>query len=81
MELISPRVSNFCREAATEPETFWARAAEKLHWFRKWDRVFERDYPTFRWFIGAETNLAYNCLDFHVDRGWGGRRSLSQRAR
>ena len=72
MELISPLVSNFCREAATEPEGFWARAAEKLHWFRMWDRVFERDYPTFRWFIGAETNLAYNCLDFHVDRGRGG---------
>ena len=42
------------------------RAAEQLPWFRRWDRVFEWNYPTFRWFIGGETNLAYNALDRHV---------------
>lgn len=30
------------------------------------------DAPTFRWYIGGETNLAYNALDYHVKRGWGG---------
>ena len=37
-----------------------------LRWFRTWDRVFDWDFPTFRWFIGGQTNLAYNCLDYHV---------------
>ncbi len=33
--------------------------------------MFEWTFPTFRWFIGAETNLAYNALDRHVANGRG----------
>jgi acetyl-CoA synthetase len=76
MELVSPIVRAMQREAATDPEGFWARAAEQLPWFRKWDRVFEWEPPTFRWYIGGQTNLAYNCLDHHVSRGWGGHAAL-----
>jgi acetyl-CoA synthetase len=54
-----------------DPEVLWADAAEQLPWFRKWDRVFEWNFPTFRWFIGAETNIAYNALDHHVAAGRG----------
>ena len=56
-------------EGAADPEGFWARQAEELPWFRRWDRVFEWEFPTFRWFLGAETNLAHNCLDRHVADG------------
>ncbi|RMF85188.1 MAG: acetate--CoA ligase [Nitrospinota bacterium] len=60
-------------EAQTDWEGFWARGAEQLPWFRKWDKVFEYDrYPSFRWFIGAQTNIAYNALDHHVQQGRGG---------
>jgi len=76
IELINPIVRRWRHEAATDPDGFWARAAEQLPWFRKWDRVFEWNFPTFRWFLGAETNLAYNCLDHHVARGWGGHTAL-----
>jgi acetyl-CoA synthetase len=38
--------------------------------------VFEWTFPTFRWFIGAETNLAYNALDLHVASGRGERLAL-----
>ncbi|MCI0438408.1 MAG: AMP-binding protein, partial [Chloroflexi bacterium] len=76
METINPIVNRWRREASEDPEGFWARAAEQLPWFRKWDRVFERDYPSFRWFLGGETNLAYNCLDHHVARGWGGHAAI-----
>src|SRR2546421_4009568 len=64
------------REAAADPEGFWARAAHQLPWFRTWDRVFEWDPPTFRWFLGAQTNLSYNCLDRHVAAGRGGHTAL-----
>ncbi len=74
--MINPVVRSFTREASEDPEGFWARAAEKIPWFRKWDRVFEWTPPTFRWFIGAQTNLCYNCLDFHVARGRGGQAAL-----
>jgi acetyl-CoA synthetase len=75
-DLINPIVRRWCREAQEQPDTFWARAASQLHWFRTWERVFEWDFPTFRWFVGGTTNLAYNCLDYHVQRGWGGHTAL-----
>ena len=59
------------RQALADPVGFWARAAETVPWFKTWDRVFEWQPPTFRWFIGAETNISYNCLDYHVAAGRG----------
>lgn len=73
---MTPVVQRMLDDAQQDPEAFWARAATALPWFRTWDRVFEWTYPTFRWFLGAETNLAYNALDHHVARGWGGHAAL-----
>jgi len=65
------------RAAATrDPEGFWAAAAEKVAWSKRWDTVLEWDPPTFRWFVGGETNLAFNCLDAHVIAGEGDRIAL-----
>jgi acetyl-CoA synthetase len=64
------------QEAKTDPDGFWAREAERLPWFKKWDRVFDWTPPTFRWFSGAETNLAWNCLDHHVAAGRAGHGAL-----
>ncbi len=54
----------------------WGRAADQLPWFRKWDQVLDWTPPTFKRFVGAQTNLAYNALDYHVKRGWGGHTAL-----
>ena len=50
-----------------DPEGFWAEAAEGLHWFRRWDQVFQWEYPNFRWFVGGQTNICYNALDVHLN--------------
>jgi len=76
MQPINPIVRRWRQDAADNPDQFWARAAEQLAWFRTWDQVFEWNYPTFRWFGGAQTNLSYNALDRHVKRGWGGHAAL-----
>ena len=76
MDLINPVVRQWQERAKADPEAFWGEAAEQLPWFRKWDRVFDWDYPNFRWFLNAETNLAYNCLDHHVAQGWGGHTAM-----
>ena len=76
MEMIGPTLRAFKKEASEDLEAFWGRAADKLPWFRRWDRVLDWRPPTFRWFVGGETNLAYNCLDHHVARGWGGHAAL-----
>ena len=57
------------RRSIEDPEGFWAKVAKELEWFRPWDRVFEWTYPTFRWFIGGQCNITYNCLDRNVQRG------------
>ena len=76
MGLINPIVQKWLDEAQEDPETFWGRAAEQLPWFRKWDEVLEWNRPTFKWFVGGQTNMAYNALDHHVNRGWGGHTAL-----
>jgi acetyl-CoA synthetase len=55
------------REAAEDREAFWARMAEELDWFRKWDTVLEWEPPFARWFVGGKLNVAHNCLDRHLD--------------
>ena len=53
-------------EAAGDPEAFWAKQAEDLHWFKKWDTVLEWNEPFAKWFVGGKLNIAYNCLDRHL---------------
>jgi acetyl-CoA synthetase len=54
------------KEAADAPEEFWARMAEELHWFKRWDKVLKWDAPHAEWFVGGLTNISYNCLDRHL---------------
>ena len=74
--MATPTVRQFLDDGLRDPEAFWARAAEAVPWFRKWDRAFEWTFPTFRWFIGGQTNLAYNALDHHVAKGRGAHTAL-----
>ncbi|HEY8348100.1 MAG TPA: acetate--CoA ligase [Symbiobacteriaceae bacterium] len=53
--------------AERDREGFWAAQAEKLHWFRRWDRVLEWNPPYAKWFLGGKLNAAYNCVDRHVN--------------
>jgi acetyl-CoA synthetase len=53
-------------EAAKDPAAFWAKQAEDLHWFRKWDSALEWNEPFAKWFVGGKLNVSYNCLDRHL---------------
>jgi acetyl-CoA synthetase len=53
-------------EATADPEGFWARMAEALHWFKKWDTVLNWQPPHAEWFAGGRINISYNCLDRHL---------------
>jgi acetyl-CoA synthetase len=53
-------------EATADPESFWARMAEELHWFKKWDKVLQWEPPHAQWFVGGELNISDNCLDRHL---------------
>ena len=73
---IDPKVQSWKRSASDDPERFWGEAAEALPWFKKWERVLDWEPPTFRWYVGAQTNLSYNCLDEQVKRGRAGHAAL-----
>jgi acetyl-CoA synthetase len=76
MTLITPIIQRWIDEGRRDPDALWAQAADDLKWFRRWDRVFEWDPPTFRWFVGGQTNLGFNAVDRHVLDGHGGRAAL-----
>ncbi|GAB4392761.1 MAG: propionyl-CoA synthetase [Kiloniellaceae bacterium] len=55
-----------------DPEGFWGRAAEEIHWIEKWDKVLDdSDPPYYRWFAGGTLNTCYNAVDRHVKDGRG----------
>src|SRR5438270_13598201 len=61
-------------EAARDPQAWWARQAEELDWFERWDTVLDDSNPPFyKWFVGGTLNASYNCLDRHVLAGRGDR--------
>ena len=55
-----------CREAAADLEGFWGKLAGELHWFKPYTKVLDWQEPLAHWFVGGQTNIAYNCLDVHL---------------
>jgi acetyl-CoA synthetase len=61
-------------QAAADPLAWWAKQAEELRWFSRWDSVLDDSNPPFyKWFEGGTINASYNCLDRHVEAGRGER--------
>src|SRR5689334_585116 len=59
-------------EAAADRLAFWETQARRLTWAKEWDRTLDWSNPPFaKWFIGGELNVAYNCVDRHVEAGRG----------
>jgi len=61
-------------EAVADYEAFWARQArELLHWSEDFHTTLDWDLPFAKWFVGGKLNLSANCLDRHVQAGYGDR--------
>ena len=59
-------------ESIKQPETFWAKAAEDIDWYKKCDEVLDASNPPFyRWFKGGSLNTCHNAVDRHVAAGRG----------
>ena len=65
--------NNIYNESIQDPDTFWAKIAERLHWNKKWSSVCEFDFvnANIKWFEGGKLNVSVNCLDRHVEAGNG----------
>ena len=53
----------------SDPDGFWAEQAERINWFKRWDKVSRWDFKTAKieWFIGGNMNVSFNCLDRHLN--------------
>lgn len=56
------------RLSIEHPEQFWANIAGELHWMEPWKKVLTWKEPDANWFVAGKTNLAYNCLDRHLEQ-------------
>ncbi|CAM3731496.1 acetate--CoA ligase [Deinococcus frigens] len=64
------------RQSLDDPDAFWGEVAGELEWMKPWDQVLDWREPHARWFVGGQTNLAYNALDRQVERGLGDKRAF-----
>jgi acetyl-CoA synthetase len=66
------------KHSIDKPEEFWAEQAERISWFKKWDKTWEWNFnkAEVKWFEGAKLNASYNCIDRHVNRGYGDKPAL-----
>ena len=66
------------KESVLKPDEFWASIAERVHWYKKWEKVSDVDYKKAKinWFINGKLNVSYNCLDRHVNNGNGDKTAI-----
>ncbi|WP_192980683.1 acetate--CoA ligase [Pseudomonas sp. EggHat1] len=59
------------QQSVEQPDTFWAEQAKAfLTWFKPWDQVHSSDLKqgSAEWFKGGQLNVAYNCIDRHLQQ-------------
>ncbi len=76
-----PPPPDFAQQANAGPELyerdideFWeAHGRERVSWSEPFGSLVEWDPPYARWYLGGKLNVAYNCVDRHVEAGLGER--------
>jgi acetyl-CoA synthetase len=59
-------------EAEADRLAFWETQASRLNWAEPWTEVLDwSGAPVAKWFVGGRLNVAYNCVDRHVEDGHG----------
>jgi acetyl-CoA synthetase len=74
-----PPPPEFSAQANAQPEIydrdfdeFWAsEARERVSWDEPFTGLYEWEPPYAKWFLGGKLNVAYNCVDRHVEAGNG----------
>jgi len=54
-------------------DSFWTEEAKRVTWFEPFDKLYEWKPPFAKFFLGGKLNVAYNCVDRHVEAGLGGK--------
>ena len=64
---------NLYEDSIKSPDNFWGKIAKRIDWFEPWDRVSNYNFNKgkINWFNGGKLNASYNCIDRHIDAGYG----------
>jgi len=59
-------------------EAFWSDVAERISWYKKWNKVSDVNYKTadINWYIDGKLNVSYNCIDRHIEDGYGDKKAI-----
>src|SRR4051812_26166564 len=76
-----PPSEEFAAQANAQPdiyerdfEEFWeTEGRERITWFEPFTKLLEWEPPYAKWYFGGKLNVAYNCVDRHVEAGLGDR--------
>jgi acetyl-CoA synthetase len=60
------RYLEFQKDAILNLESFWEKEAEKIPWFKRWEKVLVWEEPFAKWFAGGLLNASYGCVDVHL---------------
>jgi acetyl-CoA synthetase len=53
-------------------EELWEREGrERVTWFEPFTELYEWELPYAKWYLGGKLNACFNCVDRHVEAGWG----------
>ena len=64
---------NLYEDSIKSPDNFWGKIAKRVDWFEPWDRVSNYNFNKgkINWFTGGKLNASYNCIDRHINAGYG----------
>jgi acetyl-CoA synthetase len=74
-----PPPADFAARANAQPDIhersfdeFWeTEGRERVTWFEPFTKLYEWEPPYAKWYLGGKLNVAWNCLDRHVEEGRG----------
>lgn len=74
---MSSNYTTLSQAALADPVSFWAEAAQDVHWISPPTQTLDDSNPPFyHWFAGGTINGCYNAVDCHVEAGHGERPAI-----
>ena len=60
-------------ESVKDKDQFWSKVSERIDWYKPWETVKKYDFHEgkIEWFLNGKLNASYNCIDRHVENGFG----------
>jgi acetyl-CoA synthetase len=66
------KYEDWYRRSIADPNSFWAEHGKRIDWMKPFHKVKNTSFGpgnvSIKWFEDGTTNVAYNCIDRHLDK-------------